>query len=391
MSKKTYGYGSHGVFVSKHVQTRQAGHRSPMRPAPEAPSHHKPQFEDSLLKLIKEIPDVERAYMKSGFKDALEHVNMKLLEAKKLNVHSQADIVQSSDWKTKEHELLKEIAQLNEHIQRLQRQSTVVRSGRESGKDSKYEKVMDRLMHENDSMQKQLQSLKTEKKDLLHRLSKLAGAKLSDNNPDITDLSDPNRPQKLAQMFNELYDNQWTEAFESMSGSHDKGNIQVLLDIFMEIWKFCRDLGHHHLVSLENLMLHPWLTTHTIQSKPNADQYHTETMKSLKDSRKLASKETRKGLFEHFRDKHPTYRTLNEGVTRYAEKCVDLCWLCAIQDPPIEFTYNVKGGEKVDTQYFRLYDRSGETVEYLVWPAMLLHQDGAILVRGVVQAVKRKK
>ena len=49
-----------------------------------------------------------------------------------------------------------------------------------------------------------------------HRLSKLAGAKLTDNNPAIADLSDPNRPTKLGEQYNELYDNQWTDAFDSL-------------------------------------------------------------------------------------------------------------------------------------------------------------------------------
>lgn len=40
------------------------------------------------------------------------------------------------------------------------------------------------------------------------------GDRLMDNNPNIADLSDKNRPTKLAERYAELYDNQWTEAFE---------------------------------------------------------------------------------------------------------------------------------------------------------------------------------
>jgi hypothetical protein len=47
-------------------------------------------------------------------------------------------------------------------------------------------------------------------------LSKFAGNKLVENNPAITDLSDPNRPTKLAEYFSELYDNEWTDAFEAL-------------------------------------------------------------------------------------------------------------------------------------------------------------------------------
>ena len=34
------------------------------------------------------------------------------------------------------------------------------------------------------------------------------------NNPNIADLSDNNRPTKLAEKYSELYDNEWTNAYE---------------------------------------------------------------------------------------------------------------------------------------------------------------------------------
>lgn len=39
---------------------------------------------------------------------------------------------------------------------------------------------------------------------------------MSDNNPDIADLSDNYRPTKIAERYQELYDNQWTDAFETV-------------------------------------------------------------------------------------------------------------------------------------------------------------------------------
>ena len=63
-------------------------------------------------------------------------------------------------------------------------------------------------------------------------LSRLAGDKISDDNPYITDLSDPNRPQRLAEKFNKLYDDFWTDAFEILSSYGDeKKTCQFLLNI----------------------------------------------------------------------------------------------------------------------------------------------------------------
>ena len=47
------------------------------------------------------------------------------------------------------------------------------------------------------------------------------------------DLSDPNRPLKLAEKFTEIYDNQWNIAMEKIEGlgvDEEKG-IQILLEI----------------------------------------------------------------------------------------------------------------------------------------------------------------
>ena len=64
-----------------------------------------------------------------------------------------------------------------------------------------------------------------------YRLSKLMGQKLTDNNPNIADLSDMNRPTKLAERYVELYDNQWTDAFEIIYNNNDNGTIGLLLHL----------------------------------------------------------------------------------------------------------------------------------------------------------------
>jgi hypothetical protein len=56
------------------------------------------------------------------------------------------------------------------------------------------------------------------------------GDKLTDNNPNIADLSDKNRPTKLSERYQELYDNQWTDAFEIINGKNvtEEDVIQML-------------------------------------------------------------------------------------------------------------------------------------------------------------------
>ena len=63
----------------------------------------------------------------------------------------------------------------------------------------------------------------------------MTGDKLKTDNPNVTDLSDPNRPTKLGEMISELYDNEWTDAFEGLqrNGRTDRGSIRILLETFM--------------------------------------------------------------------------------------------------------------------------------------------------------------
>ena len=66
------------------------------------------------------------------------------------------------------------------------------------------------------------------------RLSEQMAVQLRDNNPNIVDLSDQCRPTKLAEMFTELYDNEWTDAFSFLEETlEEEQSIVVLRDIFM--------------------------------------------------------------------------------------------------------------------------------------------------------------
>ncbi|VDI00290.1 Hypothetical predicted protein [Mytilus galloprovincialis] len=64
-----------------------------------------------------------------------------------------------------------------------------------------------------------LDLLEKEKQSYLNRLSSFAGAMLSDDNPNITDLNDPKRPTKLAEQLGSIYDNDWTDAMEMLEQS----------------------------------------------------------------------------------------------------------------------------------------------------------------------------
>jgi hypothetical protein len=54
---------------------------------------------------------------------------------------------------------------------------------------------------------------------LCYRLSSLSASKI-DGDPNITELGDPDRPQKLVDRYQQLYDNLWIDAFDGLSESY---------------------------------------------------------------------------------------------------------------------------------------------------------------------------
>lgn len=88
------------------------------------------------------------------------------------------------------------------------------------------------------------------------RLSSFASKQLTTNNPNIADLSDRNRPTKLGEKFEQLYDNEWSEAFEYLKEiPMDEDQIlKTLVDISRVNW-FLKsvDFAHINLVYLTEL------------------------------------------------------------------------------------------------------------------------------------------
>ena len=68
----------------------------------------------------------------------------------------------------------------------------------------------------------------------LFRLSKLSAQALASGKEAVADLSDENRPVKLGERYSELYDNEWTDAFEVLTSElhyDDKAAIKKLIEI----------------------------------------------------------------------------------------------------------------------------------------------------------------
>ena len=60
---------------------------------------------------------------------------------------------------------------------------------------------------------------------------------MSEDNPNIADLSDRNRPTKIGEKFGELYDKEWSEAYEELKGmGKEENEIIAMLHRIVEVW-----------------------------------------------------------------------------------------------------------------------------------------------------------
>ena len=67
-------------------------------------------------------------------------------------------------------------------------------------------------------------------------MSAVASNKLKEGNADITDLSDKFRPTKLSEMFGEMYDNEWSYAFEALkTDDNDDDDVVTELVKLLEV------------------------------------------------------------------------------------------------------------------------------------------------------------
>lgn len=110
-------------------------------------------------------------------------------------------------------------------------------------------------------------------------------------------------------------------------------------------------------------------------------------LKALKDERKRSYKESLKALNcqKTLAACIPNPLERTDPVLKYTNRAMELCWLMSIQDPPVVVSLKCEQNEKFDKNLFHEYTRSGNVYEFLVWPVLLLCEEGPLLRKGIAQ------
>ncbi|KAL3879740.1 hypothetical protein ACJMK2_032026 [Sinanodonta woodiana] len=205
-----------------------------------------------------------------------------------------------------------------------------------------------------------LQRIEKEKAVLLKRVSSVARERMRNENDEIAELSDPNRPTKLAKRFSEIYDNEWKDAFTSLRDKNKHDDDRTAIETLLSIIK--RRGKSFELQINECQKLIAEITYKDLQQ-------NCENL--IEDS--AARKEDK--------DRNREYLKL-EPVEKYCKLCIELIWRMCIEVPPIKLEF-IPNTEAI-SKHFRHYTMSGDRVDFVVWPVVFLHVNGPVLSKGVI-------
>ncbi|WAQ99168.1 hypothetical protein MAR_023541 [Mya arenaria] len=117
--------------------------------------------------------------------------------------------------------------------------------------------------------------------------------------------------------------------------------------------------------------------------------------KSLKEGQKLQAPTLVSQLGEEFCDHIKTKCSVeqlrsvldNKELAEYVHLCVKVCFLMAVNDPPviIECPNRGKPDIKFNREEFKEYTTRGPFLAFYVWPLIRLHAGGPLLSKGVAQ------
>ncbi|VDI37708.1 Hypothetical predicted protein [Mytilus galloprovincialis] len=106
----------------------------------------------------------------------------------------------------------------------------------------------------------------------------------------------------------------------------------------------------------------------------------------LKQRRRIEYTECVKSATQKFKEivlvKNPKYQSKKvPAVDAYIDKCIELFWLMSVQDPPMVIRWP-KADSPFDGDNYKEYCRKGRKVKIAVWPAVYLHEKGALMNKG---------
>ncbi|KAK3607030.1 hypothetical protein CHS0354_020460 [Potamilus streckersoni] len=212
----------------------------------------------------------------------------------------------------------------------------------------------------------------------------------ANNNSGDSDLIDPKYPVQLAERFSKIYQHEYKDAFDELRrhGHSEKDVIYFLLNIVQHVYFSCMELKKSLLDCHIDKLIGPNLNI------ASTDE-HMRRYNEMQECRKEAEEKLPSVCKEFMISRYPYIAppTIPDKKAQafeksriFAERCVQVVWLMSIQQPQLCLEWiETNAGRKslFDPDSFISYKKSGQFVDYCVWPLVLLHDNGQILAKGI--------
>ncbi|XP_069129542.1 uncharacterized protein [Argopecten irradians] len=226
---------------------------------------------------------------------------------------------------------------------------------------------------------------------VLDRVSNIIQSQDREMTEEMSNLADRDRPIKLAELFVKLYDSEWVDIFQFETNEMKKPEqkaIADILEITQSIYETC--------IRLAKDQIEDWAEQIGTCERSELPK-HLKSISKLKDDDLFeALKQTQ---LKHAKECMPFIRqeiSSNEAFTSFygpelascepfVFACVDVCWLMAVKEPPMYLDFSCKPGSKVNKDVYSSYTKTGNKMDFLVWPPVYIYEKGHLLYKGVLQ------
>ncbi|XP_063413273.1 interaptin-like [Mytilus trossulus] len=354
---------------------------------------------ENTIRSLQDELNVLKQRLKKEQEDATRDVK-ELKNEKQLAIDHYTQQVQSRDNEIQRlHGQIRQLSENNAQNEKFCRQQQEELQSFKSELERK-ENTLQTVVKQRDEERTLKEDERKQKDEALTRLSAIAGDRLRNNNPGITDLSDPNRPMKIAEKFTEMYDNDWTDSMEALEdldlgeGECVKILLHFLTDSYEECGRLVAELDSHILKAVI-ISTCEQDTNESGDNKPQDQNIPAELLKPMKDLRKKLTENNVEKLQKKLPDYLMKARDLTEehitACSKFVADCIKYAWMMQIQDPPVYIEWDFPSDTKIDTNILRSYTKAGDHVDFIVWPVLYLHKDGPVLNKGVVQPKSANK
>ncbi|XP_053398953.1 desmoplakin-like isoform X2 [Mercenaria mercenaria] len=243
----------------------------------------------------------------------------------------------------------------------------------------------------------------------------------------IAELSDEKKPTKLTEEFSELYDNEWIDAFEDTFKGNEKQTADFMLKLLMRANEICRNACSEHTSAIKRsfctlvIETDPPMgevcgevpgriasgskgkrqasddrhgRTNIAKQKKNIETDFEQTLrneenKTVIEIGKFFKQRLSEGVEKVGTEIIMEEQSINQcskSVVAYIQKCMNICWSMCRHVPPVHVDFpDISGDIPFDTNKYKPYTKSGKYVQYIVWPAVYLHEGGPLLCKGIAQ------